>query len=83
MKKKILSLTAAVAAVITTTGIVATNNDIAKLASKSEIIEKAGQELLILPPVNKNSSNTIAHSSHASHGSHGSHASHSSHYSGR
>ena len=48
-----------------------------------EIIEKAGQELLILPPVNKNSSNTIAHSSHASHGSHGSHASHSSHYSGR
>ena len=61
-----------------------TNNEsIAKLASKSEIIEKAGQELLILPPVNKNSSNTIAHSSHASHGSHGSHASHSSHYSGR
>lgn len=84
MKKKILSLTAAVAAVITTTGIIATNNEsIAKLASKSEIIEKAGQELLILPPVNKNSSNTIAHSSHASHGSHGSHASHSSHYSGR
>ena len=67
MKKKILSLTAAVAAVITTTGIVATNNEsIAKLASKSEIIEKAGQELLILPPVNKNSSNTIAHSSHTS-----------------
>ena len=52
MKKRILSLTAAVAAVITTTGIVATNNEsIAKLASKSEIIEKAGQELLILPPV--------------------------------